>query len=417
MGAPVHRELYAGPGRHRFAVAPGPYTVTLSRGFEYEIVRAEVSLQPGGGEIVREELERSVDSNGWVATTVHVHSELSVDSDLPIDLRMYSLAAAGMEYIFPTEHDVFSDYTPYISDFGLGAWLKSDVGSEISPIMGHFNCLGCRHDPREFAVPWVETDEDGNFVRALEAPEIWQNLRDNFDAQVIQINHPFTTQAFMYSIGFDIKQPFESLVGERFNTEFDTFEIYNSHDDRDELYYETLPGWYWMLNQGVRKTGVGAEDTHSARGTGTPRTLVAATDGDPAAVDAKEIAQGLVVGRAITCQGPLPELWVDGTPIGGDVSPVGGKVSIRMKVQAPTWMSLGSARLIRNGDVVWEKDLKTPENTAIVNALRMDETIERTETGPAWYALLVEGDDYRMAPVYSGDAPFAITNPVYVSAE
>jgi len=266
-------------------------------------------------------------------------------------------------------------------------------------------------------VPWVETDEHGNYVRDLEAPEIWKNLRENFDAKVIQINHPFTTQAFMYSIGFDLDQSLDDLVGERFNTDFDTFEVYNSHDDRDELYYETLPGWYWLLNQGVRKTGVGAEDAHDAKGTGTPRTFVAAEDAEISAVDPQVIAQGLVTGRAVTSQGPLPELWVQDAPIGGDVSPTDGEVSIRMKVQAPTWMKLGSAKLIRSGDVVWERDLKTPEGTATVYALRMDESIERVESGPAWYALLVEGDEERMAPVYPGDAPFAITNPVWVSAE
>ena len=407
--AHVLLELYAGPGRHRFAVPPGTYTVTASRGFEYELDRQDVDLTAGEEATVAAALVRSVDTSGYVATTVHVHSELSIDSDLPMDLRLYALAAAGMEHVYPTEHDVLVDYTPYIDELGLDGWLTSDVGCEFSPLYGHFNCLGCDLVPGEFPVPWVAYTEDGHVDHALKAPEVWEGLRDVLSAPIIQINHPYSTQGFFVSIDFDLERPIDEQVGEDFNTGFDTIELFNSHDDLDDLYLETLPAWYSMLNQGVRPTGVGAEDTHNDRGTGTPRTLVAVTDDTAGAIDDAAVIEGLQGGRAVVSQGPFPELWVNDVPIGGQVQPQEGQVQVRARVQAPTWIELSSARLLRDGEVVATFDLEGG-----TDPVRLDETLSLEESGPAWYALLVEGDAHRLGPLYNGDSPFAITNPVFV---
>jgi hypothetical protein len=407
--AHVLLELYAGPGRHRFVLPPGDYTVTASRGFEYELAREELSLADGGEQALSPTLVRAVDTAGWVATTVHVHSELSIDSDLPMDLRLYALAAAGMEHVYPTEHDVLVDYTPYIDELGLDGWLTSDVGCEFSPLYGHFNCLGCDLVPGEFPVPWVAYTEDGHVDHALKAPEIWEGLREVLGAPIIQINHPYSTQGFFVSIDFDPERPIDEQVGEDFNTGFDTIELFNSHDDLDDLYLETLPAWYSMLNQGVRPTGVGAEDTHDDRGTGTPRTLVAVTEDRAGAIDRAAVIEGLKTGRAVVSQGPFPELWVNDVPIGGQAESVDGEVQVRVRVQAPSWIELSSARLLRDGEVVETFDLE-----GRLEPVRLDETLSLEESGPAWYVLLVEGDAHRLGPLYNGDSPFAITNPVFV---
>jgi len=405
-------ELFAGPGRHRFAVPPGAWTVTLSRGFAYELARPDVTVPEGGAAIAEGELVRSVDTGGWVDTVVHVHSEYSVDSDLPIDLRLYALAAAGMSYVYPTEHDVCLDYQPFIDRMGLADWLISDVGCEVSPMPGHFNCLGCTPTTAAFAVPFVAYAADGTIDHALQAPEIWQRMRDTLGAALIQINHPYSTQAFFASLGLAPGDPLQPLVGDKFSLAFDTLELQNSHDDANDLYQEILPTWYRMLNDGLRRTGVGAEDTHQAHGTGTPRTLVR-TGGDdqPSIATPGAIAAALREGRAISVQGPLPELWLDGRPIGATVTPTAGEVSVRARVQAPSWMKLGSARLVRNGEVVETFDL-----TGAAGAVRLDTTLVLPEAGPAWYVLLVEGDAWPLAPLY-GDPAFSITNPVFVAAE
>jgi len=411
LDAPVVSERFAGPGRHRFAVPPGTWTVTFSRGFEYELDRHDVALAAGGEAAVTGSLVRSVDTSGWVATTVHVHSELSMDSDLPLDLRMYSLAAAGMEYIYPTEHDVCADYQPFVDQLGLTAWMKSDVGCEVSPMPGHFNCLGCAPTAAAFAVPFVAYTPAGDVDHVLLAPELWQRMRDTLGATLLQINHPFSTQAFFASLGLRPGDPLGPLVSEKFDLSFDLLELHNSHDDASDLYDETLPTWYRMLNDGIRRTGVGSEDTHSAHDAGTPRTLVMASDQGAEAIEPAAIAAGLKEGRAVSVQGPFPELWVNDLPIGSVTAPVAGEVSIRVRVQAPTWMRLGSARLLRNGEA-----LETFDLTGETAAVRLDQELVRPEPGPAWYVLLVEGDAFPMAPVH-GDTAFSITNPVFVDPE
>lgn len=422
LNAGVAHELYGTEATHRFAVPPGAYTVTLSRGFEYELVRQNVDLSAGEVTGVEGQLLRSVDTSGWVATVVHVHSEFSIDSDLPIDERLRALAASGMEFVYPTEHDVFVDYQPFIEQSGLASWLQSDVGAEISSLMGHFNCLGCRLDPHEFAVPWVAYDDDGNFLRKLEAPEIWKTLREDFDASLIQINHPNSTQAFFDYIGFNAEKPVEDLVGETFSLDFDTLEIHNSHDSLDDVYLKNLPDWYSLLNQGVRRTGVGAEDTHNARGTGTPRSLVRVAgspspEEQPGGIDPLTIAEAIRGGEVVASQGPFPQLWINGAGIGEETTPeagLGAEVTIQLRVQAPAWMRLGSARLIRNGEVIEVIDLDDDGDATAREVLRLDSEFTRVEEGPAWYVLLVEGDDYRLGPLHTGDSPFAITNPVFV---
>lgn len=409
LAAGVTRELYVAPGAHRFVVPAGPWTVTLSRGFEYELARQGVELAAGGEARVDLPLVRSVDTTGYGAVVVHVHSEFSIDSDLPIDVRLRALTAAGMEFVFPTDHDVFVDYQPYLEALDLGAWLTSDVGNEVSPLFGHFNCLGCTLVPGEFVVPWVQYDADGAFVRALTAPEIWADLRARFGASLVQINHPFSTQALLKGLGINAATPVAEAVSDRFTFDFDLIELYNSHDDRDELYLDSLTTWFSWLNQGVRKTGTGAEDTHNAGGTGTPRTLVALPTDAPAQMRLDDVVASLRAGRALVVQGPFPELWIDGQPVGSEVAPAAGEISLRLRVQAPSWMALGSARLIRNGEVLEVFDLE-----GNLQPTRLDTTLTRPENGPAWYALLVEGDAHSLAPLYGGDQPFSITNPVFV---
>ena len=58
---------------------------------------------------------RAYDSPGWVAGDFHIHAAPSTDSGLPIDKRVFSCAAEGLEVAVATDHNYVTDYAPVIA--------------------------------------------------------------------------------------------------------------------------------------------------------------------------------------------------------------------------------------------------------------------------------------------------------------
>jgi hypothetical protein len=80
---------------------------------------------------------------------------------------------------------------------------------------------------------------------------------------------------------------------------------------------------------------------------------MASTD-EPRFLGLDELVTNVKRGRAVATTGPFLELWVNGAPIGSDVSAPDSLVSVRVRAQAPPWMALDRIEIYGNGRLVGE---------------------------------------------------------------
>jgi hypothetical protein len=166
--------------------------------------------------------------------------------------------------------------------------------------------------------------------------------------------------------------------------------------------------WYAVLNNGLRITATGGEDSissmHTSKLVGSARTYVYTGD---RGLDAEAWFEGLRAGRAFVSTGPLVELTVNGRMPGDELAlPAGGgEVEVSGRVRSIT--PLDSVSLIFNGE---------PVETIPVSADRKsaDFTKKLKVSGSGWYHLRAEGKPEERYPL---DTAFAqgFTNPVWVT--
>jgi TolB protein len=166
--------------------------------------------------------------------------------------------------------------------------------------------------------------------------------------------------------------------------------------------------WYAALNNGLRITAIGGEDTitnlHISRLVGSIRTYVYTGQ---KSVDAAAWWDGVAKGRAFVTTGPLVELTVNGTGPGDEVAlqADGGEVELVARVRSIT--PLQKILLVKNGEVIEEIPLDAERKSAdFTKKVRVEQS--------AWLHLRAEGvpsERYPLDAIYAQ----AFTNPVWVS--
>lgn len=235
----VERVLLAGAdGRASGEVKPGTYEIVVSRGPEYEAVSAgSVIFEAGQVYDKAVQVARVVPTAGWVSADFHVHSANSIDSRIPLDQRVRTYAAEGVEYLASTDHNVVTDLAPNVQALGLEDFLKTTIGLEMTTLeMGHFNAFPLAYDPvsaTHGAFPWVD----------LPPRDLFQKLRcagTNPAQTIVQVNHPRDT-ILGYFNQFNVSQdtglprpgnPIASPNGpafriDQFSWKYDAIEVFN----------------------------------------------------------------------------------------------------------------------------------------------------------------------------------------------
>ena len=147
--------------------------------------------------------------------------------------------------------------------------------------------------------------------------------------------------------------------------------------------------WYATLNNGLRVTAVGGEDSissmHNSKLVGSTRTYVYTAD---RGLDADAWFAGLRKGQRVRIDGPLVELTVDGRIPGEEVElPAGGgEVTVVARVQSIT--PLQSVTLVWNGEVIEKIPLSADRKSA-----QLTKRLKVVRSG--WYHLRAEGKSGR----------------------
>ena len=387
-------------------IRPGTYDVYVSRGLEYEIQKLSVTFEPGKTARHDFVLEHSVDTAGHLCGDFHIHSQPSNDCDDLLADKIRAIAATGLEIPVATDHDVNTDYTPYIEQLGMQRYMKSIVGDELTTIrLGHFNAYPLTYDT-------TKKNAGAPVWYGMSPQDIVNAFRDDPRGNtLVQINHPRSgSMGYFDVIGYDpvtgtAQQP------DLLTLEFDSMEVLNgtSYHELDK----TLPDWFSFLNRGKTMTGLGNSDNHDTfnLGVGYPRNCVASPTDAPSEMN-EDTFIAAVRGQQVTVNGgAFITVAANGSAGPGALANAKNGAALRITVQAPKWIKLDSVSLVEGGEIVETRDI-----SAAAGVLRFDETITRAPDRDTWIVVIAQGRE-ALFPVYPGARAYSFTNPIYLDAD
>ncbi len=428
-------------GKVTLHVRPGDYTVVVSRGPEYGTAEKKVSVGPGETASLTVALAPAVDTTGWIASDLHLHSVGSIDSGMSVDDRVRAIAAEGVEWAVSTDHNYVTDYAPHIERTGLRDFLNATIGLEATTLeSGHFNGYPLRYD--------VTSMTHGSFDWPKRPPDqLFEEIRSlgkyGPEDTIVQVNHPRDTilgyfeQYARNALTFDKtpsgvsgqftdpKSPafVDEAGATTFSFDFDAVEVLNGKlfwqirhyrvpeelpegelpemvppagtilldEDGEVAFPGVIDDWFNLLNLGHRKVAVGTSDTHNGEDeAGYFRTMIHVGKDAPRLVTERDFVDGLRSFRVYATNGPIIELWVNDRPLGSELVDGDGKVEVRLRCQTAPWVgTVDRLNLYRNGVLVrtFEPDSRDFTDTAEI-AVDVD----------SWFALEAVGS-HNMFPV------------------
>lgn len=314
------------------------YLIQVTRGPEYQPVRAVWNTNDSGSLVLQDELKRVVDRGSFVAADFHQHTINSPDSVTPLTTRLFGNISEGIDFFTSSDHDRVTDFAPLVAEYGLGDVLGTATGVELTTFpFGHFNAWPLMQDADRVSngsVDWATGTE-----HALLPSEIFSGFEAR-GAQIIQANHPRTTSSITYQAYFDraalVVDPDNGVFSEEqdyrfippsilrlpdnqaiFSRNFNTFELMNGFpfDDEDGRPLEVeadavMRDWLGFLAFGFHPTAVGVSDVHGLNG-GYPRTYVdLRSDSRSGAPTAQQVSAALLSGHAVASNGALVRMTV-----------------------------------------------------------------------------------------------------------
>jgi hypothetical protein len=389
----------------------GTYDVTVSRGPEWDIVTQRVKIGPKGASVTAR-LTRAFDTPEWLSGDFHVHAARSPDSRVPMQDRIYEFVADDVQLIVATDHNVVSDYDPYIRELGVGRYIAGMIGDELTTAgWGHFGAFPLPADLER-------AGQGAVLVHGRRPDDFFRDVRTNAPDAVIDVHHPrIDSEIGYFDIGrFDARQDRADKPG--FSFDFDALEVMNGYQDPVRRSVDrVIDDWFSLINHEHLVTATGNSDTHHLTFNigGYPRNYVHMRNDHPEAVNPKLVAQAIKGHHVFFTTGPFVELTVNGGIVGDLVIAKGGKAKGEVTVKAAPWISVDQVTLYVNGRETKRWAVKYGPGAP---AVRLHETFDVDLADDGYVVVRVDGDK-PLAPVV-GDRktftayPFALTNPVYL---
>ncbi len=442
---PVSAIFLAGIDSDRTSVplAAGKYRVYATRGIEFSLEKTEITVR--NGETVTLDIgtpTRQVETPGFIAADLHVHSAPSMDNSFSTIERVRTFVAEHGEVMVAAEHETIFDFGPLIREMGVGDRMVSITGHEMTSEVPHPRVPHSIGHANFFPLQ----AEEGAFRQGIPANEgrrmreVLAHVRQHHPDAVTQLNHPrhslklsgvvdddyrdlIHNHAYLDHMGpaaypYNPTLPIDSspnhtlidpdpTTGVR-DIDFDAIEIMNGgHEFAPEHVEATLRDWISLLLQGIRLTGTANSDSHDKRQqVALPRNMVAVADDRIEAFDLRAFTDSLRQGRVYGTSGPLLDVALSGVPLGGTHRGREGRLEVR--VRKASWVDASEVRVFVNRELVHRGEV--PAEGQVIVPLQFERD--------AFVRLEVEGkpgEDYRA--VYPGYIPYAFTNPIRVDAD
>jgi hypothetical protein len=399
---------YAPTGVASHKLPPGEYRVIVDRGIEYTAVDRTITVVANQRSHVSAELERVVDTVGWISSDLHLHAAPSPDAPQTLEDRVISLAAAGVEVGVATDHNRVTDYKPAIQALGLESEVNTIIGVEVTTedsLFGHFNVFPLL--PTTAPLRYKHTNPLELLVEA-------KQQQPYGPLTIAQINHPR-----MGDIGYFDMARFdrEDVVGFRRRNpaiplNFDTIEVFNG-DDLSAIgnVQSVMKDWIALERAGIPLTATGNSDSHRAvfHEPGLPRTYVRMNDDAPQAFGEREFIESLHARAVTVTSGPFIRFEIDGKGPGQRVPP--GKHRVRIQVDAAPYVDVSLLELVNSGKVVATSNAPFPKGA---HRAELEADVE-VAAGDSLIAVASGSKEVEIA-FRRGVMPFAFTNPIVVSA-
>lgn len=384
----------------------GAYRLIVMRGPEYDHEAMDIEIVAGETLERRVELLKALDTRGWRSGDFHQHMEPSPDSTLELRLRVLDNAAAGVEIMVPTDHDVVTDLGPIIAELGLEDVLSTFPGVEISPAYTHMNIYPVPYQPDlrgRGTIELVRMVEDEVVFRRV--PEIIAMARTMEENPIVQLNHARNNSGFFAHTDYDPELGYEAVEHPDFSIDFDAMEIVNRVRDTCTL----MKDWSGLLNAGKIISGMGNSDTHRLDlQVGVPRSYLL-IDAEPGAITSTQVRDAIMSQRVTVGAHAFLDFGDDMLPGDMIAASANEAVTFRPRVQTPGWAEATKLFVIVNGRIV-----QTLERSAAAGArFDFDETIALSFDKDSWVIFFAYG------PQPSGDVRIpvpliAFSNPIFI---
>lgn len=412
----VSRYIFSTTGYDAIDVVPGEYGVSVTRGFEYSTYYGDITINAGQTATLDVTLTKTLDTSGYLSMDGHVHAGPSPDNWISIPERIASVASEGLEVVVSTDHECISDWSPGVDETGLGDWVVTVIGQEVTAtIPEHTNMYPVVPDysinARGGYIPWYQMDYE----------ELFAAIRE-FGAGVIGVNHP---TGYLRNVQFDVLSATPlmddpTLLGLSddsvlWDWDFDTFELMNGNK---QIFASGQSGLfdYWMsfLNHGYKKTVVGVSDAHNYTAPGYPRTYFLSTSDEVTGFDEAELITAMTEGRALISTGAFARVKVNNSANMGDtITDTDGEIDLSLHIEAIEEIDVAYLKIYVNCDQV-----STIATTSPDGVVKFNDTVKVNITKDSHIVVLGFGEN-SMPPGFKGVkepslTPRFVTNAIYI---
>lgn len=430
----VENCVYSVHGRLHCPLDPGQYEIFFSRGPEYNSESKKVEVVAGQMLLFKVQLERVVDTTGWISADLHSHSSPSGDNTSDQYGRVENLLCEHLEFAPCTEHNRINSYAPHLNKMNLSHLMATCTGIELtgSPTpVNHQNAFPLRHR-------WRTQNGGGprasyNPVVQVERLAMW----DNASAKLVQMNHPNLHQIYgdanadgMPDEGFPEMLRWTDVVEVHpLETIFRDIPSKSSSGPRKKI---AMLQWLQLLNQGHRIPGVINTDSHyNHHGSGWRRNWFACSTDDPSKISTDEMVREIEAGHIVMSNGPF--LSVSGQSgdrrgaaiPGDDLIAKDGRISLRIRVQCPNWLDVNRVQVFVNGRPSAEHNYTRQDSDELFGdqnaVIKFDTALNLSLEEDSHVIVATIGEDLTMENVMGGRygrrAPIAVSNPIFVDID
>lgn len=427
----VENLVYSVHGQMFCPLEPGKYEIYFSRGPEYNSVRKEVEIIAKEMQQIKVQLDRVVDTTGWISTDLHSHSSPSGDNTSDQYGRAENLLCEHVEFAPCTEHNRIDSYAPHLQQMKLSHLMATCTGIELtgSPLpVNHQN---------SFPLLWRPHTQNGGGPRVafnplvqIERLAMWDDQSD----KLVQMNHPNLHQIYG-------DQDADGVPDDGFRGMLKWTDVIEIHPL--ETIFQDVPNnppstsrmripmfqWLQLLNQGHRIPGVINTDSHyNHHGSGWRRNWFACSTDDPAKISTDEMVRQAKAGHIIMSTGPF--LSVTGqsgakpdTALPGDsLAATDGKVTLKVTVQCPNWLDVNRVQVFVNGQPSKKHNYTRRESPKLFGKIdavkKFDSSIDVLIDRDSHLIVATIGEGMTMEKVmgtrYGKRPPIAVSNPIFV---
>jgi hypothetical protein len=401
---------FAVDGKADLLLAEGTYRVAVSHGYEYELSDQMVNVTAGQTLTLTPVLRHSVDTTGALSADFHIHSYYSLDAPDPVEYKVRSAIAEGLELPVSSEHEYVVDFGPVVEQLGATDWAHGLSSEELSTsTYGHYGVV-----PK---MPQMDQVNRGAVLWAdVHPPEIFARVRKLEGDPALIINHPQSNDAYK---GYFVDASFDATTATGDPTDwsdnFDAIEVFNDSDFESNR-NDSVKNWFSLLNHGKVVFATGASDSHqitASQPIGYPRTFLFLGTDIPGNVTPEMVRDAVKKGTSVVSGGLYMTVSGPGGvgPGGTVASTTPGMIAFDVVVQAPSWFSAKTLEVFVDG--VSMQTITLSPSVVPGPGRRYETTVDLMQDGARHYVVFHAASDADLAPVHPGRKPFAVSNPIF----